>query len=529
MSNTRDIFISYKNDGEGNNFAARLCADLEEMGYDVYYNPNEQHAGSFPDRLRNAIQSCKDFLLIVSKACLEQLMRNEKIDWVREEILIAHNNGKNIIPLLMPGVSMPKDKEDMPEALRFLPDTDAISVTDNYRKSPLNYLIEWIKSQPADKSSFKNVYQSNPDYDINEAFQENLKLAEAGNTKAMYELGNMYFYGIADEKGGSARSFTEACKWYQKAAETKDEFGILSLVMLGKLHYKGVVPREKQSYAKSLECYKIAAEESGYAKQQVAIMMSLGLGCEYDYDSAEQYYLSVIESGDNIAVQGLADFYLRYGEFKKAADLYTRIIDNFPQAGYELGKLYMQGVLSESKQPDYMKAAFYFHHAISAGYCDADVYYQLGLLYFRGSNGFMIDFRIAQDNFKIAAAAGHINACYTLGYMYEHGHVETNLDKALEYHLLAAEQGHLLSVLHLSVIYQYPKYQNYQKAFNFAKISADNGDEEGEYILGMLFFLGRGCEPDIDKAYELFKKSYHHGFVQGKFMMEKIEELYMNK
>ena len=46
---------------------------------------------------------------------------------------------------------------------------------------------------------------------------------------------------------------------------------------------------------------------------------------------------------------------------------------------------------------------------------------------------------------------------------------------------------------------------------------------------GMLFFLGRGCECDIDKAYALFKRSYHHEFVQGKLMMEKIEELYMNK
>ena len=35
----KDIFISYKNDGEGNNFAARICSDLEKLGYEVYYNP----------------------------------------------------------------------------------------------------------------------------------------------------------------------------------------------------------------------------------------------------------------------------------------------------------------------------------------------------------------------------------------------------------------------------------------------------------------------------------------------------------
>lgn len=52
MEQKRDIFISYKNDGEGRNFAARLCEDLKKAGYTVYYNPNEQHAGSFPERLR---------------------------------------------------------------------------------------------------------------------------------------------------------------------------------------------------------------------------------------------------------------------------------------------------------------------------------------------------------------------------------------------------------------------------------------------------------------------------------------------
>lgn len=57
----KDIFISYKNDGEGNNFAARLSKDLRDRGFSVYFNPDEQHAGDFPDRLRLAVEECKDF------------------------------------------------------------------------------------------------------------------------------------------------------------------------------------------------------------------------------------------------------------------------------------------------------------------------------------------------------------------------------------------------------------------------------------------------------------------------------------
>lgn len=102
---TRDSFISYKNDGEGRNFSARICADLQKLGYSVYYNPNGQHAGSFPERLTAAVSTCTDLLLIVTQPCLDQLMRYDKVDWVREEVLTARRMNKNTIPLLMPGAA----------------------------------------------------------------------------------------------------------------------------------------------------------------------------------------------------------------------------------------------------------------------------------------------------------------------------------------------------------------------------------------------------------------------------------------
>lgn len=182
-------------------------------------------------------------------------------------------------------------------------------------------------------------------------------------------------------------------------------------------------------------------------------------------------------------------------------------------------------MLNENKKPDYFKAAFYFQHALNANFRDADVYYQLGLLYFRGTNGFMIDYRIAQDNFLIAAEFGHSGAQYMLGYMYEHGHVEYDLEKAIKYHALAAEQGHIFSPIHLATLYQLPLFQNYQKAFAYAETAAENGDKEGEYIYGTLLFLGRGCKADADKAYEFFCRSYEHGFEQAELMINKIDKI----
>ncbi len=54
----KDIFISYKNDDIGNLFAGKLSDKLKGLGYGVYYNPEEQHSGEFPERLRNAVNEC---------------------------------------------------------------------------------------------------------------------------------------------------------------------------------------------------------------------------------------------------------------------------------------------------------------------------------------------------------------------------------------------------------------------------------------------------------------------------------------
>lgn len=63
----KDIFISYRNDETGNHFASRLCSDLENEGYSVYFNSHEERAASFPERLKQAIADCKDFVLVLSK------------------------------------------------------------------------------------------------------------------------------------------------------------------------------------------------------------------------------------------------------------------------------------------------------------------------------------------------------------------------------------------------------------------------------------------------------------------------------
>lgn len=518
-----DIFISYKNDNAGNNFAKRIRDDLDRAGFSVYFNPEAQRSNDFVDRLHEAVIGCKDFVLIVSQGCINQLLAHEEEDYIRFELLTAHESGKKITPIIMDGVKLPS-RNDFPNDLKFFADIDNVQLPEDYQKSPFESFVHGLESKPEKNDVFRDVFNSNSNYNILEDFSETKKRAEAGNYTAMYELANMYFYGLADDNGESDRSFAKAFYWFKKMSEDGSDLSYLADSMIAKMYYRGIVPREEQSYEKALSYHLKASEKSGYSAQQAAYMLSTGMGCEFDFKVAEQKYESIIDQGDNIAFIELARFYTRLGKLKEAAKIYLKICNIFPEAEFQLGMLYKNGIMNENHTPDYYRAAFHFQHVISLGNCSRDVYYELGLLYFKATGGFIKDFKTAQDNFIIAADMGHVEAQYLAGYMYEHGHIEKNIPKAIYYHKLAADQGHPLSPTHLAILYQLSECRNYHQAFKYAQMAANLGEKEGEYVLGNLLYLGRGCVADEDRAYEMYNKAYAHGVDQAKFMLDKITE-----
>lgn len=518
MENKRDIFISYKNDGEGNNFAARLYADLEKLGYEVYYNPNEQHAGNFPDRLRSAVESCKDFLLVVTRTCLEQLMRHDKVDWVREELLTAHESGKNIIPLLMPGVSMPKDKDDMPEDLRFLPDKDAVNLssTENYDKSPLGIMLNWFTSQPAKKEIYKDVFKSNKNFDIEEEFKEVLEKAENGDAQSMYEAGFYYYEGIAEKA-----DYEKAAYWLFKASESDDEkISSYANSLISSMYYNGTIPKEEQSFEKSF-FYLNKAVLDEQAKMNLAFMKKIGSGCEFNYKEIEKEYLKV-KNADGVNRLSRALFYITYGEFEKAVDVLENMETLLPEAEYQLGLLYKLGVHIKPPKPDYITAAYHLQNAADIGHIQAA--YELGMVNFNPTGRYKKNFKNAEKYFKIAADSGMSEAQYKLGWMYTYGLTgkEEN-EKALYYSGKAADQGHIGALSVLVALYQREGYTNYSKAFECAKAAADMGDAACAFRVANFYLIGRGCVADENKACEYYRFAYEHGVQRAKMMLDKFE------
>lgn len=531
-----DIFISYRNDPEGRSIGRALKNILEKNNYSVYFNPDEQESEYFTDELREAVCSCRDFVLIMTEGCLERLLKNADNDWLKEEIIMAHENHKHFVPILIDGVNLPTDSMKWPESLRFLHVVNYISFPSNpdrFDASPVAMLENKLHSRPEKGDMYRDAINSNPCYNAAEEYRKTEKAAESGDADALYELAVNCYYGLSDDEGGSRRDFVKAYECFRKLSEFENPYQVYAINMIGHMYYASTIPREEQSYEESYKRHLFAAESSDPASfsagHHVAYMMSIGSGCSFDYDKVVDFFEKQIQKSGSSTKFDLAQFYMGYGQFKKAADLYKSLYTAYPKAAVALGKIYMRGLLSNPPCPDYFRAQHYFRHAIDSGQCDAEPYFELGRLYFNPTGDFPKDFRLAQKYFRAAADMGHSTAQYVLGFMYENGHVEHNVEKAILYHEMAAKQGNVNSCASLVLLYQQPEHRNYHRAFQYAKEAAETGMSLGEFYYANLLFIGRGCEADMNEAYKYYKRSYEHGFMESKMMMDKIDRMTSGK
>lgn len=134
-----DIFISYRRKGAGAGVAGELQAKLENRGYKVFLDVDNIGSGAFPEQIDNAIKSCNDFLLILSPGMLDRCVDEE--DWVRHEIVLAEQYGKNIIGVSLPGFVMP-EAHTLPEPLKDVPEKQVFLWSHEYRNASINKIVD---------------------------------------------------------------------------------------------------------------------------------------------------------------------------------------------------------------------------------------------------------------------------------------------------------------------------------------------------------------------------------------------------
>lgn len=142
---SEQIFISYRREG-GDVTAKLICERLKNCGYTVFYDYDSLSGGYFDSRILEAIERCKDFILVLPPHSLDRCVNEE--DWVRKEIKHALDCKKNIVPLMLPGFTFPGDlPAEIADVTRF----NGVQFVMAYFDSVMDTVVDHLTSKPVNR------------------------------------------------------------------------------------------------------------------------------------------------------------------------------------------------------------------------------------------------------------------------------------------------------------------------------------------------------------------------------------------
>jgi preprotein translocase subunit SecA len=136
-----DIFISYRRD-TGQFLADKVCGSLRNRGFRPFMDFEEMRSGDFNDQIYETIENTPDFVLILSKDCLDRC-RNDR-DWLRLEIGHALRTQRNIVPFMDRSFQMPSEESlpaDIARVVRYQGVEADVKVWPSYMDILEDYLI----------------------------------------------------------------------------------------------------------------------------------------------------------------------------------------------------------------------------------------------------------------------------------------------------------------------------------------------------------------------------------------------------
>lgn len=140
-----DIFISYRREG-GRDFARQVELALRGHGFqNIFFDYNSLRNGVFNEQIIDAINECKDYILILSEGSMDRCVNID--DWVAKEIRTALAAGCNFIPLTVGDFSdFPKD---FPKDLRVMRNFQRSQLmTNEYFDDSIRHLVDRLDSIP---------------------------------------------------------------------------------------------------------------------------------------------------------------------------------------------------------------------------------------------------------------------------------------------------------------------------------------------------------------------------------------------
>lgn len=334
---------------------------------------------------------------------------------------------------------------------------------------------------------------------LNKQQSEQLK-----NPEEQYKLGKINF---------ERAKYDEALHWFTMAA--KQDFPAAQ-AFLGEIFGSdkyGVKDINKSAYWYS----KAAENGNAVAQFNIAGLYRGGVrGFPKDLQKAAYWYLKAAEQGDIHASYYIAEMYWfgegvsqdRYESFRWHKKSAEQQHDHQEWSQFRLGVAFNQGLgVSENVET----AIYWFQKAAENGNVRAQL--SLGMI-FSDPSGDFCDYKKAVEWYKKAADQGLSEAQFMTGLMYEHGQgVLHDSQKAIEWYKKAAKQGHAQAQKNIDKI-----NEQQQVEFENRLKSAENGDIFSQYILGMIYDLGKaGVSQDIKKATYWYTKAAEQGHAESQY------------
>lgn len=370
-------------------------------------------------------------------------------------------------------------------------------------------------------SQFNQAVTAYENKNYTTAFNLFKSLAEQGNVKAQFYLGQMY------EKGEGVRfDYNQVVKWYTLAAEQGDA---KAQSTLGKMYKEG--KGVKQDYQQVVKWYSLAAEQGDVdAQYNLGSMYIFGEGVNSDVHQGLKWYSLAAEQGNPDAQSFLGETYYVKGDYDQAVIWYTKAAQKRSKAAFNLANMYFEG---KGVKQDYEKAVELYR---TSGHVGARLI--LGRIYDEGEI-VKQDYEEAKNWYSQAATYNNnAEAQFNLGLMYEQGRtrvrklliwevkdeiIKRDYKEAAEWYTKAAEQGHVKAQFNLGLMYdegrQYEKCEGICWPFQADKsqaekwytLAAEQGDPNAQANLGRIYYY-RGNK---QKAKELSGKACDNGIQQG--------------
>ena len=353
-------------------------------------------------------------------------------------------------------------------------------------------------------SKLEKAEQLFVEYKLDEAFDIFKSLAEEGSGRAIYFLGEYYFWGY----NPVSKDRTESTKWRVAGHDAGDLLSTLNFAYtLDKND-----PKRKEIYEKVFDdLLSLAKKGDIFAQYEIADMYKSGYGVEINQAESEYWLRESADKGFWETQYELGEYYRNKNEFEQAFLWYMKAA----KAGYPLAQAWVGNLLdwngSLEKKPT--EANEWYRKAVNQ---DIDfAMYNLGLNYCSGC-GCSKDYKEAIKLFNRAAQLGHALSCEKLGDLYRDGIGVSEDDpvKAYEWYKKGAELGRASSYAKLGDLDK-KVYQLYDRAYKWYKKAAELGDAYSMNQLALCYDKGKGVEKDSVEAFKWYKKAAEEGLAAG--------------